>query len=148
MADPEVRDLLVAPQYAGDSWGSLDLALDPLQPRAGEPADLAVAAGGNALRQALLLRLLTPLGSLAPLGHGDFGSRLHELLGGVSTPTTRQLARAYVLRAVRADPRVAEILSLEVAEPDQLAQDRLLVTLLVRPRDGSDPVALGIEVAL
>lgn len=144
----DVRDLLVAPFYEGDSWGSLDLALDPLDPRPGDSVDVAVASGANALRQGLLLRLLTPLGSLDALGHPDFGSRLHELIGEVNTPTTRALARSYVLRAVRADSRVDEILSLEVAEPDQLSQDRLSITLLVQPADSSDPVALGIEVTL
>lgn len=144
----EVRDLLIAPFYEGDSHGSLDLALDPLSPQPGEPADAGVAVGGDALRQALLVRLLTPLGSLAELGHPEFGSRLSELIGEANTAQTRQLARAYVLAAVRMDPRIAGVLELEVAEPDQLSLERLHISLLVEPVLGGDPIALGIEVTL
>jgi len=145
---PEVRDLLVAPFFEGDSWGTLDLSWAPEPQVPGEVADLNVAAGANALRQALLLRLLTPVGSLADLGHPGYGSRLHELIGELHTPTARQLARSYVLRALAEEPRVLEPLELVVEEPSPTSPDTVRIRIVVQPRDLADPVALGIEVAL
>ncbi len=165
---PQARDLLVAPRYEGDSWGSLDLAMRDRITRpdvrsdldvAGTQlggidvsdrtiADLAVARGHDSLRQALLLRLLTPLGSLGPLGHASYGSRLHELIGELNVLTTRQLARSYTLRALRDEPRVADVLEVTVAEPTQQSLDRIEVHVVVQAKDIADPIALGIEVAL
>ncbi len=167
-ARPEARDLLVAPFYEGDSWGSLDLAMRDRITRPDVRADLdvpgaqlggidvtgrtitdlSVARGHDALRQALLLRLLTPLGSLAPLGHASYGSRLHELIGELNVLTTRQLARSYTLRALRDEPRVDEVLEVTVAEPDQQSLDRIHIHVVVAAKDIDDPIALGIEVAL
>ena len=148
MAPPEARDLLIAPFYRGDSWGSLDLAMHPRAPRPGDDTDLDVAVGGDSLRQALLLRLLTPQGSLASLGHVEFGSRLHELIGELNTPVTRRLARTYTLRALIADPRVESILDLRIPEPDQTSQDVVNIWALVKAKNVTDPIELGIEVAL
>jgi phage baseplate assembly protein W len=145
---PQERDLLVTPFFRADDASTLDVTARPDPPRPGESSDLAIAGGGDALRQALLVRLLTPLGALAPLGHAQYGSRLHELVGQPNTPAARRLARSFVLQALAQERRVARVLDLEVMEPDQLAQDRLQIFLRVQPASDLDPVALGIEVAL
>ena len=146
---PQERDLLLTPFYQADSWGTLDLVTRPAVPvRAIDPVDLDVAAQGDSLRQALLLRLLTPIGSLADLGHADYGSRLHELIGNVNDVDARRLARSFVLQAIAAERRVARVLELRVLEPEQLSQDRLQIFLRVQPATDLDPVELGIEVAL
>ena len=147
MARLDVRDLLVAPFHEGHSWGALDLTTDPVQPGLNTHVDLAVADGVDAIRQALLLRLLTPLGSLAALGHAGYGSRLHELIGDFNQPMTRQLARSFVLRALEQEPRVLAPLMLEIEEPDPSSPDRLRIHVLVQTREVDDPVALSIEVA-
>ena len=54
--------------------------------------DLGVVSGLDNLGQAVILRLLTPKGELAPLAHPEYGSRLHELVGRQNTATTRNLA--------------------------------------------------------
>src|SRR3954447_18132522 len=79
------------------SWGTLDLALAPRQVgiRATAPGLAAVAGRAN-LAQALIVRLLTPRGSLAGLGHPAYGSRLGELVGRRNDVTARNLARLYV----------------------------------------------------
>ncbi|MEZ4664701.1 MAG: GPW/gp25 family protein [Caldilineaceae bacterium] len=66
------------------------------------------------LRQALLLRFLTPVGELEALGHPDYGSRLFDLIGEPNTPTNRNRAKMYVLQALAQEPRVAEVLSVDV----------------------------------
>lgn len=76
--------------------------------------DLERVDGVANLQQALLLRLLTPQGELAPLGHPAYGSRLHELVGEPNTETNRNRAKLYALQALQAEPRVATIASLTV----------------------------------
>lgn len=104
--------------------------------------DLDTISGRANLGQAILMRLLTPLGEITELGHPDYGSRLHELVGRVNTATTRDLARLYVLDAVQREPRVAEVLELRV-DPSPGARDRIDVRLRVRPIGSSAALNLG-----
>ena len=71
--------------------------------------DLAVIDGRANLAQAILMRLLTAVGELAPLGHPEYGCRLGELVGRPNSETTRNLARLHVLEALQAEPRIAEV---------------------------------------
>jgi phage baseplate assembly protein W len=140
-------DLLVAPFLEATEWDALDLtATDPGQDRS-LPIDLAAAPGIDCLRQALLLRLLTPLGALADLGHPDYGSRLYQLVGAERNEAARLAARLYVLQAVSQEKRVAEVTSLVVERPDPARPDTLRISLSVRPVGGGDTIALGLEVA-
>lgn len=66
------------------------------------------------LGQALTVRLLTPRGELAALGHPLYGSRLHEIVGATNTPTTRNLAKLFVIEALKQERRVERIVSVEV----------------------------------
>lgn len=83
------------------------------RPESGE-FDLARLQGVENLKQALLLRFLTPLGELAPLGHSDYGSRLFELVGERNTETQRNRAKLFVLQALAAEPRVRKVLAVDV----------------------------------
>jgi phage baseplate assembly protein W len=90
--------------------------------------DLNTYSGAENLVQALVLRLLTPRGELAVLGHPDYGSRLAELIGDLNTETTRNLVKLYTLEALAADPRVEKVLSVTVA---QSRRDRAQVDINV-----------------
>jgi phage baseplate assembly protein W len=83
------------------------------RPESGE-VDLARLSGIDNLKQALLLRFLTPLGEMEPLGHSDYGSRLSELIGERNTETNRNRAKLFVLQALAAEPRVAKVLAVDV----------------------------------
>jgi phage baseplate assembly protein W len=83
-------------------------------PDGSEPDDLATWAGVDNLVQALLLRLLTWRGELAPLGHPEYGSRLHELVGELNTESTRNRAKLYVLQALGDEPRIRRIVAVTV----------------------------------
>ena len=83
------------------------------RPGTGE-TDLATLDGADNLRQALLLRLLTPVGELAALGHPSYGSRLFELLGERNTERTRNRAKLYTLQALAAEPRIQEVRLVQV----------------------------------
>ena len=90
--------------------------------------DLETLTGADNLKQALLLRFLTPAGELALLGHPQYGSRLFELLGELNTDTTRNRAKLYVLQALAAEARVKEILSVRVT---QGASDRARIDISI-----------------
>ena len=139
------------PLDAADSWGTLDVVVAPsvrsAAARRTPGTDVGVVSGRANLAQALVLRLLTRQGSLAALGHPDYGSRLTELIGGLNNETTRNLARLYTIQAVRQEPRVRRLLELSVQTlPDQ--PQTIRVGFAVLPVDDDDPLALSLEVAL
>jgi phage baseplate assembly protein W len=114
-----------------------------LLPRpAGRVVDLAVVEGRANLGQAVLLRLLTPRGELAALGHPDYGSRLPELVGRPNTANTRNLVKLFILEALAQEPRIARVLKVEV-EPAPGTRDRVNVRLAVQPVGPAAVLELG-----
>lgn len=109
--------------------------------------DLETVSGYDNLAQALMLRLGVPMGDLAHLGHPDFGSRLHLLIGRLAGPETTALAQAYVREAIRREPRVAEVVNLSVT-PVPYAPDQLSVQLSVKPVGAATPIDLSLTFAL
>jgi hypothetical protein len=88
------NDLLVTPFFEADEWDVVDLTTNPPgTPYRDEPVDLGIARGVENLQQALILRLLTPLGSLRALGHATYGSRLHEVIGQENVTAARTCCR-------------------------------------------------------
>ena len=133
------------PLESADSWGTLDLGLVP--GRGGVLSDAGVVAGRSNLAQALILRLLTPQGSLAPLGHAAYGSRLYQLIGGLNNEVSRNLARLYTIEAVGQERRVRELQEISVAVVDG-SPDTLRIGFSVLPLDDDDPLSLALEVTL
>lgn len=109
--------------------------------------DFVLAAGRDNLGQALTTRLLTPKGELAALGHPTYGARLHEVIGQPNTPTTRNLAKLFVIEALKQERRVEKIVSVEVT-PHPVNRFLILVAVEVKPV-GSEAVlslAFGLEL--
>jgi phage baseplate assembly protein W len=136
---------------SADSWGTVDLAVVPggkggLK-AVGDVSDLGAVSGRANLAQALIVRLLTPLGSLAPLGHPEYGSRLVELVGQVNNVATRNLARLYTIQALSQEPRAREILDLTVDTPEGQT-DTVRIGFSVLPLDDDAPLPLALEVTL
>ena len=138
----------------GEQEGERDAADRELLPRRergglplAAPRDLLTVAGRENLGQALILRLLTPLGDLAPLGHPTYGSRLTGLIGRTNDSRSRHLARLYVLEALAQESRVAKLLSIRV-DPVAGQPDTLRIALSVLPRGDDQPLALALEVTL
>jgi phage baseplate assembly protein W len=132
-----------APGEGGSAQGWL-----PEPPGAVELADLDRTTGRENLAQALTLRLLTPKGALAALGHAGYGSRLGELIGRNKTEALRGLCRAYILEAVREEPRVEDRPRAITFDPMREQPWDFVVEIVVQPVAGGDPVALGLEVGL
>lgn len=165
--DPLGTDLSVLPSMAADDAASADLTVRARVARRGELAairatypsapihegavdvsDLATLTGRENLAQALILRLLTPRGSLASLGHGAYGSRLSELIGSPKNSATRALCRSYVLEVVAQEPRVEDTALALDFELDRETVSSFAFTLVVQPKNGDAPVGLSLGVAL
>jgi phage baseplate assembly protein W len=113
-----------------------------------QSVDLATVSSRKNLAQSLILRMLTPRGALASLGHSAYGSRLHELIGQRKTSALRNLCRAFVLEVVAQEPRV-ESKAVDLTF-DEAAErfDTFVFTLAVSMVTGGDPVTLGLELGL
>lgn len=148
-------DLLVIPNRVAHDASALDLGKRTRVLRQRLPGsdtlevvDLVTTAGRENLAQALTLRLLTPRGSLAELGHAAYGSRLHELIGRNKTAALRNLCRAFILEVVAQEPRV-EDKAVELSfHPDEETASSFVFTLAVKPRTGDAPIGLTLEVGL
>lgn len=104
--------------------------------------DLAIASGRDNLAQAIIMRLLTPRGELTALGHPQYGSRLHELVGDVNTETKRNLVRLYILETLQREPRIAEIENVTVT-PAVERPSSVDVSLQVLPVAETQMVTIG-----
>lgn len=107
--------------------------------------DLARVAGVDCLTQALILRILTPLGALSPLGHPDYGCRLGELIGELSTEAVRGRAKVFVLQALTGEPRVAKVLRLDVLTS---AADRTALEIRAQLQTGDGVLNLVVPFSL
>ena len=106
--------------------------------------------GPENLAQAVILRLLTPRGELAALGHPEYGSRVHELIGRENTKTQRNLLRLFVLEAMKLEPRVEKVVELAV-ETSPGTRSTVDVLLRVKPVAADTIVTIGpfaIELAV
>lgn len=145
------RDILVVSLMAAQDADSLDGVSQPSPFRVinDHPAmDLAVVEDRQNLAQAMILRLLTPQGSLTSLGHAEYGSRLHELIGRRKTNPIRNLCRAFVLEVVAQEPRVEDKAVAFEFDLDAETPSSLVFRLSMQPKDGGDAIPLSLEVGL
>lgn len=103
--------------------------------------DLELTSGRQNLEQAIIMRLLTPRGELAALGHPEYGSRLHELIGDRNTATRHGLARLHILEALAMEPRIERVLEVNVAASAR-CRECVEVTLRVQPAADA-PLSIG-----
>jgi phage baseplate assembly protein W len=116
------------------------------RPQTGQ-MDLETLTGTDNLVQALLLRFLTPVGELAQLGHPDYGSRLAELIGELNTETNRNRAKLYVLQALALEPRIKQVLSVQVRQGRQ-SQTVMEISLSLKVIDSDTPLNLVFPFSL
>lgn len=143
----DLKVVIGPPGLAAHDEGGLDLRLVE-SPRPGGTLDVAVISERENLAQALVLRILTPIGALAGLGHAEYGCRLSELVGRSKTDSVRALAKGFVLAAVAQEPRVEDKAVAFTFDTDSEGPSELRFTLSVRPRDGSGDLQLDLGVGL
>lgn len=74
----------------------------------GDRGDVATVKGLENLRQALFIRIITPLGSY--VGHPDFGSEVYQYLGKKNTEENATLLDLEIERTLRKDGRVHNVI--------------------------------------
>jgi phage baseplate assembly protein W len=125
------RDLLLRYDAGSGFFEDADL----VEQRQGVELDLDRADGLPNLEQALANRIKTRKGELAALGHPDYGSRHHELIGEPNVDRTRHLIKLYILQALRDEPRIEQVLSAQVRAEHQPPRDTVRIELALRVRD-------------
>lgn len=108
----------------------------------GPRVDFATISGPHNLGQALLMRLLTPRGELAELGHPAYGSRLFDLVGRQNTEQTRGLVKLAALEALAEDPRVEDIEEVRVS-PSKRNRGEVEVMIRVKAVGEAQVVTIG-----
>jgi phage gp46-like protein len=108
----------------------------------GYTLDLSTGEHRDNLAQAVVIRLLTPRGDLSHLGHPEYGSRLHELVGRVNTETTRNLARLYILESLRQESRIEAVEEVGV-KPSAERPSSIEISLRVKPVGGIESLSIG-----
>lgn len=104
--------------------------------------DFVTLSGRDNLAQAVVMRLLTPRGELAALAHPDYGSRLPELIGTQRSETTRNLAKLFVIEALKQERRIKKIINVTVADqPGERHQINIFIQ--IQPIDDSQVIDLG-----
>lgn len=138
------RDLLL--RYTSSSGFFEDA--DLLDQRRGVERDLQRADGLANLEQALANRLKTRKGELEALGHPDYGSRHHELIGEPNVERTRNLIKLYVLQALRDEPRIEKVLAAHVGAEHQPPRETVRITLELRVQGEPQPLNLVLPFSL
>lgn len=103
-----------------------------------ENGDFALVRGRANLHQALLHRLRTQPTEL--LRHPKYGCHVHLVLGEKLRPLSAALGQGFVVRALRAEPRVREVVRADVS-PDG---DILRIASTVQPVAENDPLDLNL----
>jgi phage baseplate assembly protein W len=146
------RDLLLDYTFGGGFFEDADFATRVRQGAPVAARDLAVAEGVAAITQAIANRLKTRKGELASLGHPDYGSRHHELIGEPNVERTRDLIKLYVLQALRHEPRIEKVLRADVraehARPREVVRIELYVRLLREPSPLNLVIPFSLEATL
>ena len=104
--------------------------------------DMALVSDKENLGQAIMIRLLTPRGELASLGHPDYGSRLYELVGDKNTQTKHSLAKLYILESLAFESRISSVDTVKVT-PAKGHRDSIDIFIQVRSVDESQIVTVG-----
>jgi phage baseplate assembly protein W len=137
-------------QYAlhGGFFEDADLVAGRRADRPGAPRDLLATDSIDNLTQAIANRLKTRRGELASLGHPDYGSRHHELIGQPNVVRVRNLIKLYVLQAMRAEPRIEKVLSSRVLAEHDPPRDTVRIELTVRVIGQPTPLDLVVPFSL
>ena len=141
------RDLRLDYRWSMGFYEDADLHSEKVRDRAGQ-RDLIVLEGLDALTQAIANRLKTRKGELAPLGHPDYGSRHHELMGEPNVDRTRDLIKLYVLQALADEPRIERVLKATVTAEHEPPRDTVRIELSVQVIDGPRPLDLVVPFSL
>lgn len=110
--------------------------------------DLKLARGRANLGQAIVNRLFTRQGELAPLGHPQYGSRLFTLAGEPHNRRTRALAELYIHESLARERRIQEIIEIRIEPRSSRATERNLLQISVFIVPAHDREVLAVSTIL
>jgi phage baseplate assembly protein W len=142
------RDLRLDYRQSGGFFEDADLATVKAQRHARGERDLAILEGLANLEQAIANRLKTRKGELTALGHPNYGSRHHELIGEPNVERTRDLIKIYVLQALRDEPRIERVLGATVRAEGTRPRDIVRIELKLKVIGEQAPLNLVVPFSL
>ena len=155
--DVPLKDLKLTRRSFGQGGSDRD-NVDLIKVGSGDLQTLQTVSGRANLAQAIINRLFTRKGELTKLGHPNYGSRLHKLIGEPGNARTMSLAEIYIRESLAQERRIEEITGLSLAfrarRRDRnvlevgLGQDVLEVTVGVRPLGGEEELTISIPINL
>lgn len=126
------RDLRAVYASRDGRHENLDLVADSEAVAGGLRRGLESITGVDNAVQAVIHRIKTRLGELAELGHPDYGSRHHELIGQPNTEHNRNLVKLYILQALAREPRIEEVELAKLHFHPQRDRDKVNLELTLR----------------
>lgn len=130
--------------FAGP-YTQVDLQAKQREDVAPRAVDLSVTHGRANLVQSLIMRLKTERGELAGLGHPNYGSQHHKLIGEPNTENNRNLIKLYVLECLKQEPRLEGTFSIEVRPGEgRENRDKVDINITVKVKGSPDPLNLVI----
>ena len=107
--------------------------------------DLGAVSRKSNLVQALIMRLQTETGELAGLGHPDYGSKHHRLIGEPNVESNRNLIKLYVLECLRQEPRLESIESVVVKQGEgRENRDKVDIAITVKMKKVPDALSFVV----
>ncbi|MCK4790717.1 MAG: GPW/gp25 family protein [Desulfobacteraceae bacterium] len=130
--------------FAGP-YSNVDLQARMREDVSPRTVDLGLVNGKENLVQSLIMRLKTQQGELADLGHPNYGSRHHQLIGEPNTENSRNLIKLYILECLRQEPRLEKIEKVEVLKwKGRENRDKVKINISVKMKDISDLINLVV----
>ena len=105
--------------------------------------DFELVSNTNNLEQAVKTRLLTKQGTLET--HPQFGSKLYTLIGKNMDDTTLNSAGTFVHQAIADEPRIQEIISINIDFRIIEGKKTLVIFLELTPIDSDVPLNLVVS---
>lgn len=126
-------------------FSQVDVQAEPRAGVAPRSLDLALQKGIENLVQGLILRITTERGELSRLGHPNYGSRHHQLIGEPNTAANRNLLKLYIIECLKQEPRLDSIQQISVQQGAGLInRDKVDVQIAARMKGVPDPLSLVI----
>ena len=141
-------DLKLDYAIGGGFFEDADLATALDAKRVPRLRDLLTTDGVGAIEQAIINRLKTRKGELAPLGHAGYGSRHHELIGEPNVERVRNLIKLYVMQALRDEPRIERLLRVDVRPDQDPPRETVRISLKIQLIGQQTPLNLVVPFSL
>lgn len=111
-----------------------------------ESGDMNITSGNDNLGQSIVNRLLTRQGELAWLGHPDYGSRLHELIGEPNGVLVRAKAELYIRESLLQESRIEEVTGIHFESVERSYERNVLkVTIGIKAAPGTFTINLDLQ---